>query len=322
MNNIEKKLKSNFKDILILYIKYKRSQGYKYDASSLTRVIDFDKELFENKIINIDDNFIKKYCVKREGEKEITTYYRQCCCKDICLFIKNNGYPDTSLFNKKFIKFSPSHDQYIYTENDIYKIFNYLNTTRYNCRYDKYFSDNMRMLILLFYSTGIRRSEGFNLKFTDINHEEKSIIIKQSKNNITRVIPLSDSVYKKLNNHINTFSKINMDYIFLKENGKQYDAHFQQVFKKILIKLNIKTHDNKTPRIHDFRFTFAVTALNNMAIQGIDIYCTLPILQIYMGHTNIRSTEYYLKYTEQSRKNITENLNVLNEALYGGDFYE
>lgn len=238
-------------------------------------------------------------------------------CKNLCSFIKNNGYPETALFTKKYIKYTKASNQYIYTKEDINKIFNYLNNECYICRKDKHFHQNLKMIISLLYATGMRSSEVTNLKRENINYNNKTIDIILSKNNRSRTIPISNSVFKLLCKHINDFSHIDTNYVFIKENMSPYDNGFQKLFRKILVTLDIKNSENRQPRIHDFRFTFAVLALNKMVKQGMDIYCTLPILQVYLGHANITSTEYYLKYTDFARNNIIDNVSKLNSSIFG-----
>jgi len=55
-----------------------------------------------------------------------------------------------------------------------------------------------------------------------------------------------------------------------------------------------------------------------MVAKGIDIYCSLPILCAYLGHTGIESSQKYLRLTKQSFSSITSPL----ESLYKGVFPE
>jgi hypothetical protein len=36
-----------------------------------------------------------------------------------------------------------------------------------------------------------------------------------------------------------------------------------------------------------------------MVHSGIDIYCALPVLSVFLGHQKIESTEYYLRLTRE-----------------------
>lgn len=77
----------------------------------------------------------------------------------------------------------------------------------------------------------------------------------------------------------------------------------------------------KGPRLHDFRHTFAVHVLNLWARQGKDLYTCLPILQVYLGHSKLSSTEKYLRlvpdaYTQVMRT-FEEKINsVFPEVHY------
>jgi integrase len=50
--------------------------------------------------------------------------------------------------------------------------------------------------------------------------------------------------------------------------------------------------DGRTPRVHDFRHSFAVGAVLRRYMQGADVQSNLPKLAMYMGHVSIVSTAY------------------------------
>jgi integrase len=49
------------------------------------------------------------------------------------------------------------------------------------------------------------------------------------------------------------------------------------------------------PGIHSLRHTFAVATLTGWYRDGADVASLLPLLSTYMGHTDPRSTYYYLQ---------------------------
>ena len=59
-----------------------------------------------------------------------------------------------------------------------------------------------------------------------------------------------------------------------------------------------------------------VKALEKMQEEGQDIYCTLPILSVYMGHKDVKSTEYYLKYTKVVRNKINIQMEKFNYDIF------
>ena len=68
---------------------------------------------------------------------------------------------------------------------------------------------------------------------------------------------------------------------------------------QILLDLaGIKKPNGRLPRIHDFRFSFAVNALIRWYRNGADVQAKLPYLTAYMGHVSVLSTYYYLRFIE------------------------
>lgn len=71
----------------------------------------------------------------------------------------------------------------------------------------------------------------------------------------------------------------------------------------------MKKSKQGNPRIHDFRHTFAVNCLKKFVNEGKDLTAYLPILKTYMGHSKFKSTEYYLKLTNDMFPDILEKVN-------------
>jgi integrase len=63
---------------------------------------------------------------------------------------------------------------------------------------------------------------------------------------------------------------------------------------RLFDRAGVRTVDNRTPRVHDMRHTYAVHALLRWYRQGLDVQTKLPALATAMGHVSIASTAYYL----------------------------
>ena len=59
------------------------------------------------------------------------------------------------------------------------------------------------------------------------------------------------------------------------------------------------------PRVHDLRHTYAVHVLRKWVRGGVDLTTALPYLSAYMGHSGIRSSQYYLRLTAELYPDIT-----------------
>ena len=61
------------------------------------------------------------------------------------------------------------------------------------------------------------------------------------------------------------------------------------------------------------RHTFAVHSLKKLILEGETLLNIMPYLAAYLGHTDFRGTQYYLKLTSDLYPHIISE----TEALYG-----
>ena len=155
---------------------------------------------------------------------------------------------------------------------------------------DSFEGERDKLIIDVFYMTGIRLSELLSLKINDIDQPNQTIKVL-GKRNKERIIPLSINLL----NDILNFSekhKIN-NYIFVNFEGKNLSS------KKVYIIVNkclsmVSSIEKKSP--HVLRHTFATHMLNN----GADINAIKEIL----GHSNLSATQVYTHNTIDRLKNI------------------
>jgi hypothetical protein len=53
-----------------------------------------------------------------------------------------------------------------------------------------------------------------------------------------------------------------------------------------------------------------------MSNAGIDMYCALPVLSAYVGHSTITSTERYLRLTEEFYPDVSEKVRLAAPQVY------
>ena len=177
---------------------------------------------------------------------------------------------------------------------------------------------SMPALIRLLYATGLRISEASALRNEDVNLRDKYLRVKDCKNGKERIIPISNSLvsackeYIKYRNQL-PLGKIKSGYFFVKLNGsKCSDQSVRNWFKECLDKAAIRHIEGRhSPRVHDLRHTFAVTALANMADAGIDLYASMPILSNYLGHQGLRSTNHYVRLTANMYPDLIRDVDMI-----------
>jgi integrase/recombinase XerC len=155
---------------------------------------------------------------------------------------------------------------------------------------DGFIGERNKLIIELFYVTGIRLSELINIKITAIDFENNLVKVL-GKRNKERLIPLTVNMLEGLTNfikkhHLNHFLFTNLD------GNKLYTKLVYRVVSKYIGK--ISSVNKKSP--HILRHTFATHMLNN----GADINAIKELL----GHANLSATEVYTHNTIEKLKSV------------------
>lgn len=141
-----------------------------------------------------------------------------------------------------------------------------------------------KLIIELFYSTGIRLSELINLQDKNINFFQGSIKVL-GKRNKERVIPISDSFVKQMKEYLTVrdseFGEI-CDFFLVTNTGEK--LYPMLVYRTVKEYLNqVTTLTKKSP--HVLRHTFATHLLD----KGADLNAVKDLL----GHTSLAATQVY-----------------------------
>ena len=167
------------------------------------------------------------------------------------------------------------------------QIENLLNEVEFD---EGFIGERDKLIIELFYVTGIRLSELINIKILDIN-VSNSLIKVLGKRNKERLIPLSINIVNELQTFVKKHNLNN--YLFTNLGGtKVYTKLVYRVVKKYIGK--ISSVNKKSP--HILRHTFATHMLNN----GADINAIKEIL----GHANLSATQVYTHNTIEKLKTV------------------
>jgi integrase len=166
-------------------------------------------------------------------------------------------------------------------------------------------------LFRVLYCCGLRISEALNLHHEDVNLKDGVLIIKSSKFDKDRLVPMSESLRVIVQEFMVTaqLQYPNNNHLFPSRHfGRAANARcVHAYFKKMLFKSQISYEGRgKGPRLHDFRHTFSVHALQKWVSEEIDVYVALPILATYLGHKDTRMTQRYLRLTADIFPNVLE----------------
>ena len=307
--------KGVFKEELKNFVSYKKSLGYDYHRE-ISRLKYIDNILFKLKLRNkkiAKETFIE--LTKRNDMKEANFARQYGVTKDFCKFLISNEYKNIYYEDKKFNVIN-NYNPVIFNDNEIDILFN--NMDRYNNLYQNKKSYNLyyaySVLFRIIYACGLRVSEGIKINVEDINFDENTIHIFDSKRHISRMIVFSNSLKCCLIDYINTL-KLQKGLLFKNtKNNQLCQNELRNYYRNIIIhaELNNKAH------IHDLRHCFANKAFNQMLEKGYDENVVIVYLYKYMGHKTINETEYYLHFTDYNKQKIISNNDTLSKKLYEG----
>jgi len=152
--------------------------------------------------------------------------------------------------------------------------------------FDDTFTQTRDKIILeLFYGTGIRLSELINLKNSDVDLENKMLKVL-GKGNKERLVPINTSLSENMTGYLtkksNELNDIENEHFIVTDKGKTtYPMYIYRVVNKYLG--TIHTSQKKSP--HVLRHTFATHLLN----KGADLNAIKDLL----GHSSLAATQVY-----------------------------
>jgi len=144
----------------------------------------------------------------------------------------------------------------------------------------------LRLIFALFYGCGLRRSEGWNLQIQDIDFDKKTIFVRQGKGSKDRIVPMSEGVYKEVQEYVYNFRsrlKLNHNRLFINKAQAVYIRikHLQKICDDSTIKA-------KRITLHTLRHSIATHLLENgMSIENI---------ALFLGHSDLDTTQIYTHF--------------------------
>lgn len=152
-----------------------------------------------------------------------------------------------------------------------------------------------RLIIEMFYATGMRLSELIGLDDKDVDFSA-SLLKVTGKRNKQRLIPFGDELKETMLEYVDIRNEMisgRSDAFFVRENGERlYKNLVYNLVKRNLSK--VATLKKKSP--HVLRHTFATTMLNNEAELGA--------VKELLGHESITTTEIYTHVTFEELKKV------------------
>jgi integrase/recombinase XerC len=153
-----------------------------------------------------------------------------------------------------------------------------------------------RVVLELFYGTGMRLSELIDLKDRDVHWKEGVVKVK-GKGNKERIIPVPQSVMAVAESYLKEKTKLNLcntglNFVVTNLGEEVYPVFIYRLVKKYLN--HVSTIEKKSP--HVLRHTFATHLLN----KGADLNAIKDLL----GHSSLAATQVYTHNSIDQLKKI------------------
>ena len=161
---------------------------------------------------------------------------------------------------------------------------------------DSYKGRLEKLIVTMFYETGLRLSELVGLNVDDVNLTAQTVKVT-GKGNKQRVVPLGDELLHLINIYIGERSMLPVivepDAFFLTEKGSRVRHATVRMMVKAKLGL-VTTQRKRSP--HVLRHTFATSMLNHEA--------NLESVKELLGHESLSTTEIYTHTTFEELKKV------------------
>jgi integrase/recombinase XerC len=278
------------------YLKFEKRYSAHTLVSYQTDLTDFfnyiDSQFGNTQLKEISLNFIRSWLagLKDKGLSSKSVNRKISTLKSFFKYQLKNAAMDVSpMFNVISPKNSKRLPVYL-KENDAKKMVDALNQSTEDWK-----GLNAKMLITIFYETGMRLSELILLKEKQIDFSRSHIKVL-GKGNKERIIPISKNIiaairdYQKLKKE--NFEQAD-DFLLVTNKGKKLYPKYAYLLVNYYLGL-ASTLDKKSP--HVLRHTFATHLMNN----GADLNAVKELL----GHSSLASTQVYTHNSIEKLKDV------------------
>lgn len=307
-----------FAEELAAHLTLKRSVGYRYhtEEGKLRAFDSFTAEHYPDTTV-LSREMVLAWCAKTAWETETNRKDRASVLRQFAIYLQQIG-KEAFVLPKGFYPTRKKYIPYIYTNNELACFFEQTDHCHAvtECPYRHLV---MPVFFRMIYSCGLRCSEARLLKCGNVDLNKGVLQILNSKNDRSRVVPMSASLTERCRVYAEQVHRPMNDneWFFPGMFGRPITlTNAYHNFRRFLYLAGISHGGRgKGPRIHDFRHTFACHCLKRWSMEGRDLNVWLPILKTYMGHDSFSDTAYYLRLTADVYPEIHNRLNTVFPAV-------
>jgi integrase len=146
----------------------------------------------------------------------------------------------------------------------------------------------------MIFACGLRPQEARLLRRSDVDYENRVILVTESKGNKDRLLPICDDLAELCRKYdgIADCAQPNREFFFQAPKGEAYRAAWLTAQFHRVRKLAGGIAEGSVP--YDLRHNFATKTIMRWTEEKRDFNKWLPYLSTYMGHGTFKATYYYV----------------------------
>lgn len=159
----------------------------------------------------------------------------------------------------------------------------------------------LHTMIVLAYCAGLRLGEIIRLQLGDIDFDQGTLDVRDTKFFKSRRLPLSKTAVEALRSFLQDRLKTDGPQapVFVHSKGGYSYVAAGHLLRDVIRKAGLHKGKGRGPRFHDLRHTFVVHRMTQWYREGVNPQGKLVHLSTYLGHRNIHSTLVYLTITQE-----------------------
>jgi len=167
------------------------------------------------------------------------------------------------------------------------------------------------MVLVMLYG-GLRVSEVCNLDRKDVDFENFTVTVRNTKNRVDRTVMVTEKCIKAIERYLET--RIDTESpLFMSRKGRRISrSQIARLVKKYAIMADLRTYKEcgtvKTKvSPHMLRHTAATNLIAND--------CDVVVVQLHLGHSNIRSTMRYVHVAKSTYGELYKSMSLSTEVM-------
>ena len=182
---------------------------------------------------------------------------------------------------------------YVYSTPDLTALISAADTFRSPLKTVTY-----KTLLGLLSVTGMRVGEAVALDERDVDHRRGLLVIRKTKFDKSREIPLHVSTLEALDRYRRDRDRLaprqsSQSFFVSTVGSRLIYNNVHETFLRLVYAAGLGKRRPR-PTIHDLRHTFAIQTVLGWYRDGVDVEARLPLLSTYLGHVGPSSTYWYL----------------------------